>query len=208
MFLEKCEKKTIDGITYEISNSTQVEMWNCKSKIVEIFNYLDPGMMEMQLNVDTYVSWKKELVKLLKEWDKLYTKHIKSGYVEMNAIHVSAMKPLTELLESNQNLHFFEQMMLKKEMPAFRHEALEEKFAGHLTRVCEIFRDYGNLKDYFHIKQMLHILKIPDWKKSPPLAFYLTPLSNALTDMRACLLKLNEEGVLHCKYIIEDNAEL
>jgi hypothetical protein len=101
MFLEKCEKKTIDGITYEISNSTQVEMWNCKSKIVEIFNYLDPGMMEMQLNVDTYVSWKKELVKLLKEWDKLYTKHIKSGYVEMNAIHVSAMKPLTELLESN-----------------------------------------------------------------------------------------------------------
>jgi hypothetical protein len=98
--------------------------------------------------------------------------------------------------------------MLKKEMPAFRHEALEEKFVGHVIRVCEIFRDYGNLKDYFNIKQMLHILKVPDWKKSPPLAFYLTPLSNALTDMRACLLKLNEEGVLHCKYIIEDNAEL
>ena len=87
MFLEKCEKKSIDGTTFEISNSTQVEIWNCKGKLVEIFNTLDPGMMEMQLTHETYVSWKKELVKMLKEWDKLYTKHIKSGFVEMNAIH-------------------------------------------------------------------------------------------------------------------------
>jgi hypothetical protein len=108
MFLEKCEKKSIDGVTYEITNATQVEMWNCKTKIVDIFIYLDPEMMEMQVKPDTYVSWKKELVKHLKEFDKLYTKHIKSGYVEMNGIHTSAMKPLTDLLESNLNLHFIE----------------------------------------------------------------------------------------------------
>jgi hypothetical protein len=47
MFFEKCEKKTIDGVTYDISNATGVEIWNCKSRIVEIFNYLDPGMMEI-----------------------------------------------------------------------------------------------------------------------------------------------------------------
>lgn len=152
MFLEKCEKKFIDGVTYEITNGTQVEMWNCKSKLVEIFNFLDPGMMEMQLQADSYVSWKKELIKLLKEWDKLYTKHIKSGYVEMNAIHTTAMKPLLELLESNLNLHFFEELMKKKDLPTFRYDALEEKFSGHLTRVCEIFRDFGTLKEHFHIK--------------------------------------------------------
>lgn len=205
MFLEKCEKKTIDGVTYEITNNTQVEMWNCKSKLVEIFNYLDPGMMDMQLQPDTYVSWKKELIKLLKEWDKLYTKHIKSGYVEMNAIHTAAMKPLIELMESNLNLHFLEELMKKKDVPAFRLEALEEKFAGHLTRVCEIFRDYGNLKETFNIKQMIHTLKIEGWKESPPLAYYLTPLQNALTDMRNCLLEMHKKGTLHCKYIIEDN---
>ena len=95
----------------------------------------------------------------------------------MNAIHTQAMKPIIELLESNLNLHFLEQMMLKKkDIPTFRHEALEEKFSGHLTKVCEIFRDYGNLKEQFHIKQMLHILKIEGWKTSPPLAFYLNPL--------------------------------
>lgn len=152
MFLEKCEKKFIDGVTYEITNGTQVEMWNCKSKLVELFNYLDPGMMDMQLNPDSYVSWKKELIKMLKEWDKLYTKHIKSGFVEMNAIHMSAMRPLTDLMDSNLNLHFLEELMKKKEVPAFRFEALEDKFSIHLTRVCEIFRDYGNLKESFNIK--------------------------------------------------------
>ena len=49
MFLEKCEKKTIDGVTYDITNATQVELWNCKQKIYDIYNYIDAGMMEMQL---------------------------------------------------------------------------------------------------------------------------------------------------------------
>jgi hypothetical protein len=54
---------------------------------------------------------------MLKEWDKLYLKHIKSGFVEMNAIHMNAMKPLTNLLESNLNLHYLELIMKKKEVP-------------------------------------------------------------------------------------------
>jgi len=30
MFFDKCEKKSIDGTAYEITNGTQVEIWNCK----------------------------------------------------------------------------------------------------------------------------------------------------------------------------------
>lgn len=77
-------------------------------------------------------------------------------------------------------------MQKKKDIPAFRHEALEEKFAGHFTKMCDIFRDFGTppLKDYYNIKQMLKILKVADWKACPPLAFYITPLDNALTDVR------------------------
>lgn len=208
MFLEKCEKKTIDGVTYDITNNTQVEIWNCKSKIVEIFNYLDPGMMEMQLTHETYISWKKELIKMLKEFDKMYLKHIKNGYIEMNNIHMTAMKPLTNLLESNLNFHYLELIEKKKEVPSFRHEALEEKFCEHFTRVCEIFRDYGNLKDPFNIRQQLHVLKTRDWPSIPPLSFYFQPLQDALTDVRMWLLKMNEDGILRCKYIIEDNTEL
>ena len=108
MFLEKCEKKIIDGVTYDITNNTSVDIWNCKSILVEIFNTLDPSMFDIKVTPDTYVSWKKDLVKFLKEWDKAYIKHIKTSFVEMNAIHMSAMKPLTDILESNLNLHFLE----------------------------------------------------------------------------------------------------
>ena len=132
---------------------------------------------------------------------------MKSGYLEMSVIHSTAMKPLTDLLESNRNLHFIEELMKKKEVPKFRFEALEEKFIGHMTKVCEIFTSYGRLKESYNIKQMLHILKIPEWQESPPLAFYLTPLKNAVRDTRDCLLKMDKEGPLHCKYIIEDNTE-
>lgn len=94
----------------------------------------------------------------------------------MNQIHMTAMKPITNLLESNLNLHYLELIEKKKDVPSFRHEALEEKFCEHLTRVCEIFRDFGNLKDPFNIRQMLHVLKTRDWAQIPPLAFYFQPL--------------------------------
>lgn len=55
---------------------------------------------------------------------------------------------------------------------------------------------------------MLTTLKTENWANIPPLAFYLTPLQNALTDMRQCLMDMNTAGILRCKYIIEDNTEL
>lgn len=77
-----------------------------------------------------------------------------------------------------------------------------------MTRICEIFRDFGTLKDFFNIKQMLMLLQTPKWKEEVPLAFYLTPLQDTLKDVRECLLKMHQEGPLHCKYIIENNEEL
>jgi hypothetical protein len=101
-------------------------------------------MMEIALNPDSYTTWKKDLVKMLKEFDKLYTKHIKSGYVEMNVIHQSAMKPLLEMMSSNYNLNALENLEKKNsDLPAFRREALQDKFIQHMTRICDIFRDFG-----------------------------------------------------------------
>ena len=121
MFFDKVEKKSIDGVTYEISNGTQVEIWNCKQQIFDIYTYVEPDMMNMQLNADTYTSWKKELIKYLKDFDKLYVKHIKSGYVEMNAIHTAAMKPLLDIMSSNYNLNNLELLEKKNpDLPSFR----------------------------------------------------------------------------------------
>ena len=60
-------------------------------------------------------------------------------------------------------------ILKKKELPKFRHEALEAKFCEHMTTICNIFKDYGDLKDYFNIRQMLTILKTDDWANIPPL---------------------------------------
>ncbi len=128
MFFDKCEKIVIDGVTYDITMGTSAEIWNCKEKLVEIFNVFENDALEMNLDETKYQTWRKELIKLLKEFDKLYVKHIKSGYILQNEIHMSAMKPLVHLMESNENFHFLEQIELKKEVPPFRHLALETKF--------------------------------------------------------------------------------
>lgn len=110
MFFEKVETISIDGVNYIISNAAQVEMWTCKSAIVDIYNFLDDDNIEMNRTADTYQSWKKELIKMLKEWDKFYVKHSgnKGTTGEMNTLHMSAMKPLSELIEANLNFHNLE----------------------------------------------------------------------------------------------------
>ncbi len=108
MFFDKCEKKSIDGVTYDITNGTVVEIWNCRSNLIEIYNAVDPGMADVTFNIDSYQTGKKDLIKMLKEFDKNYTKHIKSGYVEMNTIHTAAMQPLLDMLTSNFNMNALE----------------------------------------------------------------------------------------------------
>ena len=87
MFFEKVEKKSIDGTSYEISNPTANDIWSCRTALNDIYQALDTGTMEMTVNPDSYTTWKKELIKMLKEFDKCYVKHMKGAYVEMNAIH-------------------------------------------------------------------------------------------------------------------------
>ena len=86
----------------------------------------------------------------------MYLKHIKSVYPEMSGIHAAAMKPLTILIEANLQFHRLEQLMKKsdpKEVPEFRFIALEEEFIKNMTIVCEIFKEFGDMKDHpFDIK--------------------------------------------------------
>jgi hypothetical protein len=210
MFFEKAEKVTIDGTTYEISNGAMVDMWNCKSALIDIYNFLQPDMMEQNRDMNTYTSWKKELIKLLKEWDKVYVKHIKATYPEMSGYHANAMKPLTLLIEANLNFHKLNLMMESptEVVPEFRFKALEAEFCKYFTGVCDILKEFGTLNNPYDIKQMLHVLKIEHWEKVRPFEFYLTPLKQAITKVRSSLLEMNRLGHLRIKYVIEKNEEL
>ena len=148
-------------------------------------------------------------MKALKDWDKMYVKHQKSINPEVLDIHMKAFKPLTEMWEANLKFHQICEMMRKNiKVPDFRFDALEEQFVQKLTKICEIFRDYGRLTMPFNIRQMLTVLKIENWKEIHPFAFYLQPLENALNDVIKELLDMLKLGHLRAKYIIPDNTEL
>jgi hypothetical protein len=150
MFFDKTNPEVpfkIDGVDYWITGAGQNDMWGCKEAIVQIFNDLDDGQMEMNCTFETYTGWKKDLIKNLKEWDKVYVKHIKAAYPEMSANHAKAMLPLTNLIQSNLEFHYLEEMMKNKkeypDIPTFRYDALEEQFSKYFTDVCIIFKDFG-----------------------------------------------------------------
>lgn len=55
---------------------------------------------------------------------------------------------------------------------------------------------------------MITTLKIQNWKTIVPFNFYLTPMSNQIKKVRDILLKMEKDGHLRIKYVIEDNREL
>ena len=155
MFFEKSEDIKIDGQYFEISPAARFETYNSKCAMCEIFNFCDPDRMQHELTFDTYTSWKKDLTKLLKEFDKYYVKHSsnKGTYSEVNNIHESTMKPLMDLILANANFHKLENMIKSKMVvPEFRHDALEEEFCKFMTGICDIFKTYGTLVDHYDIK--------------------------------------------------------
>lgn len=64
------------------------------------------------------------------------------------------MKPLSLLVDSNLQLTRLEDMMKNdSNIPEFRVIALEDEFVKHMTNVCDIFKEYGDMKDHpFDIK--------------------------------------------------------
>ena len=98
MFFNRAEIIKIDGKEYPISNSSNIDHFNCKSHLITFWIlHWETSKIE-ELNPDNYVAWRKESVKLLKEWDKMYVKHEKTTNKELGAIQADAFLPLTDLL--------------------------------------------------------------------------------------------------------------
>ena len=78
-----------------------------------------------------------------------------------------------------------------------------------MTKVCDILRDYGDLKERpYDIRHMLEILKIHNWKNIPPFKFILDPLEKAFNDVDEELRRMRTAGLLRSRYVIEKNEEL
>jgi hypothetical protein len=127
MFFERAEIIKIDGKDYPISNASNIDHFNCKQHLCGIWQVqFDPSKIE-SLNPDDYVAWRKESVKMLKEWDKMYVKHEKTTNKELGAIIAEAFTPLTELWEANNNFFNINKMVHEGiQVPEFRLKALED----------------------------------------------------------------------------------
>lgn len=207
MFLPKDEKIPVDGVTYEITKAASRDSWNSKEKVLE--------MMAMFKSVDdlsdeNFMDEKKKLINKLKDFDKDYIRHMKKTHPEISEIIIEpAIGPLMNLLESNYNFHKLEELIKKKlDIPDFRFHALEDRFCEHLEIICTVLKEHGNLKDTFAIKRMLNLLKIDGWEDKIPMAYYLTPLRNAIKAMRDELLIMKKKGQNRCKYYIEENEPM
>ena len=77
MFFVKKDELKICGHTYYISNAVQVDCYNSKMMLCTgICQVLSPDQVN-GLDCDNYQTWRKELIKTLKDWDKQMTNHIK-----------------------------------------------------------------------------------------------------------------------------------
>jgi hypothetical protein len=151
----------------------------------------------------------KDLVKVLKEFEKLYNKHIKTTFVDMTAIHNQAMKPLSDLIKANTDYWKLENMIRTGEdVPEFRRFALETEFCKFQTGICEVLKEYGTLEHHFNIAQMMTTLKIENWKNIRPFDYQLTPMLAAVNKVRDSLREMDRLGPLRIKYVIESNKEL
>ena len=218
MFFEKVDPSApaifIDGVKYEMTSVAVNDTFKYKGYLVDVYNTIDPEIMETECTFETYNGWNKELIKQLKAWDGAYCKHIKAPHPEMLKIHEAAMMPLTLLMKSNSNFGQLEKMLADKDgsnIPEFRGIALEEQFCKHLSEICRIFKEFGDMSDHtYDIAQLLKTLKLEDgrWTEIVPFEHYLTPLKIALQKVREQLLKMEKDGPLFVKYIVEDNKEL
>ena len=92
MYFEKKEAVSIDGTVYPVSMGAMNDTFGCKEMMSDIYQMFDPSTVEVQCTHEEYLSWKKDIMKKCKEWDKMYAKHIKNTYPEMAAIHLQAMR--------------------------------------------------------------------------------------------------------------------
>lgn len=215
MVFKRCQVEwiEIDGIKYEVTNSANQDHFDCKAKLLEIFQTIELALDDNNLSRDNFMPFKKELIGKLKDFEKKYVKHCKSTNPELASIHQKAMLPLVNLMESNLNLDNFRRLQNKQgPLPEFRKKALTERFIEHMTKVCDILKAFANkegktLDQPYDIRQMLEVLEL-DWQDVPAFHFYFKDLDKAFRELVDCLRVMHRLGPLRCSYYVEKNLEM
>jgi len=99
------------------------------------------------------------------------------------------MQPVVDLYNSCVNLDNFQKLCKTRSFPEFRKKALMKKFVDHMSKVCQILKVYGVIKEdklldqEYDIEHILELLELPGWEDCPPLAFFLSPMQNTFREL-------------------------
>ena len=213
MFWERGEAIRIDDQVHEISNFANVDHFNCKQALCMIWQVQISPEAFADLNSDTWVAWKKETVKSLKEFEKMYVKHEKVTNKELGGYIALSFIPLTDMWEANWN--YFNILKLINDgqnIPEFRFKAVEDKFIEKMTRLCTLLTNYGEeekrVRQPWDIRQMLWVLKTDDWQNIKPFHFYLQALNDNLNKVVEELIQMRKAGVLRARYSMPLNETM
>lgn len=215
MFFQRCEVIRICGKAYDVSEAANISCFNCKMHMCVIWGSIcHEGMIQqanlshdtiMNLSADNYAAYRKETIKVLKEFDQKYINHEMTESKEIGLIHAEAFIPLTDLWEATNDYH-------KMITDGQDEKPIEDQFIMKLTNICDIlatFRQNSEIKEKtYDIRMMLQVLKTDNWKQNKSLEPHLTPLKNAFDSLIEELLRMRTAGVLRSHYFIEKNEEL
>ena len=81
MFFERLQENlqelTFDGVKYPVSAAANLDHWNCRNFLVlSIWEKFSSDAIN-ELNANNYKAFKTDCVKMMKDWDKRYVKHMK-----------------------------------------------------------------------------------------------------------------------------------
>ena len=202
---------TIDGVSYEVTNSANTDHVNCKDSFLELTRHLEQYYDDGGLEPDNLASFKKDMTNKLKDFERKYQKHSKGTNPLLADIHKKAMQPTVDLCEASFNLQNFRILNEKRPFPEFRKKALTEKFIEYLTAVCKILNAFPyaegkTLDEEYDIRHIIEILfEVEGWQDCPPLAFYFSPFKKTYDELVDELRRMHNLGPLRMSFYIERN---
>lgn len=138
-----------------------------------------------------------------------YAKYAKSkSYKGILEVILTEIRPLEQLILSNDSLEFFEEKIKKGEViPDFRLAAAKELFIKSLDDACKILLKCKETERPFDTAVMLKRFDIPNWKSIRAYEFFLSNLEKHYTIFRDILKMMHKIGRNRWFYELSKNSE-
>ncbi|EAR86465.2 transmembrane protein, putative (macronuclear) [Tetrahymena thermophila SB210] len=209
---KETEKIIIDGIRCGVTKEHADRSYFCRHKFIETMKYIKDID---DLDPETFQKAKKEVIKIMKEFVKFFTPHIKYGHPEIYDLKIAkVLEPLTNLIDINNQ---YRQFMItykpevEKEVRDFMSRVIVKKYINHLQEVFRVLYEESikpNISCLPDCKRLFYKIHIYGWEKNPVESKYLKPLNDCFLKMQKCLIEMKIYGINYWRIPLHSNEKL